>query len=264
MATRQHLIFPYGGRQLNVAATHAPPLEAHDVCVRYAGAERLALRKVSLTVERGTCVALVGPNGAGKSTLLKAIAGLLPLASGTLQVFGAPAGAFASRVAYLAQRSELDWSFPISVRRLVLTGRYPHLGWLRWPTREDWHKADDALARLYVSDLAERQIGELSGGQQQRVLLARALAQDADLLLLDEPLNAVDAATREVVSSVLHDLQRQGKTVIVATHDLDRLQTDFDDALFLVDGFSVARGVEEVSHRAYIVSPVNGASERVT
>jgi manganese/zinc/iron transport system ATP- binding protein len=147
------------------------------------------------------------------------------------------------------------------VRRLVVAGRYPHLGWLRWPVREDWRKADAALERLGIRDLAERQIGELSGGQQQRALLARALAQEADLLLLDEPLNAVDAATREVVSAVLRDLQREGKTVVVATHDLDRLQTDFDDALFLLDGQVVARGAGQAHPHYARASQLNGRLE---
>ncbi|MFN3706576.1 MAG: metal ABC transporter ATP-binding protein [Thermoflexales bacterium] len=245
------LCLPYGGRCSEQPPTDAPALAAHGVTVRYPGAARAALDGLDLVTPRGARVALVGPNGAGKSTLLKAIAGLLPVAAGSLLVFGAPVGAFRHRVAYLAQRGELDWHFPISVRRLVLTGRYPHLGWLRWPTRADWRRADEALERLQLLDLAERQIGELSGGQQQRALLARALAQEADLLLLDEPLNAVDAATREVVSAVLRDLQRQGRTVIVATHDLDRLQADFDDALFLMDGRVVARGVGAVGERVH-------------
>ncbi|BCX03064.1 MAG: manganese ABC transporter ATP-binding protein [Candidatus Roseilinea sp.] len=251
-------IFPYGGRRFALTTSDVPAVQARNLGVRYPGAERPALQEISLTVPTGARVALVGPNGAGKSTLLKAVAGLLPVAPGALTVFGARVGAFPHRVAYLAQRGELDWSFPISVRRLVLTGRYPHLGWLRWPTREDWRKADEALARLHLSDLAERQIGELSGGQQQRALLARALAQDADLLLLDEPLNAVDAATREAVSSVLRDLQREGRTVIVATHELDRLQTDFDDALFLMDGRVVARGVGPVSEHSHAPFDLNG------
>lgn len=258
MRSARQPLFPYGGRRDARPARGALALEAHDLSVRYPSAERPALQGVSLAVSPGTCVALVGPNGAGKSTLLKTAAGLLPIASGALTVLGAPVGTFRHRVAYLAQRGELDWSFPISVRRLVLTGRYPYLGWLRWPTREDWWKADEALARLQLSDLAERQIGELSGGQQQRALLARALAQDADLLLLDEPLNAVDATTREIVSAVLHDLQRQGKTVVVATHDLDRLQTDFDYALFLMDGRVVVRGVGAVSAQAHVAFDMNG------
>lgn len=242
---------PYGGRCSEPPPTDALALAAHGVTVRYPGSPRPALDGLDLVVPPGTRVALVGPNGAGKSTLLRAIAGLLPVEAGRLRVFGAPAGAFRSRVAYLAQRSELDWSFPISVRRLVLTGRYPHLGWLRWPTRADWRRADEALERLHLLEVAERQIGELSGGQQQRALLARAMAQEADLLLLDEPLNAVDAATREVVSAVLRDLQRQGRTVIIATHDLDRLQADFDDALFLMDGQVVARGIGAVGERVH-------------
>ncbi len=243
MISNRRIVLPYGGRRPSAAPAGRLALEARELSVRYPGADRLALQGVDLEVPMGARVALVGPNGAGKSTLLKATAGVLPITSGQLTVFGVHVGAFPHRVAYLAQRSELDWHFPISVRRLVLTGRYPHLGWLRWPTREDWRRVDEALDRLGLRDLAERQIGELSGGQQQRALLARALAQDADLLLLDEPLNAVDAATREVMASVLHELNREGKTVIVATHELDRLQSEFDDALFLVDGRVAAHGL---------------------
>ncbi len=131
-------------------------------------------------------------------------------------------------------------AFPLRVRKLVLTGRYVHLGWLRWPTRDDWRIADEALARLGLSDLAERQAGELSGGQQQRVLLARALAQDADLLLLDEPLTAIDAATRDIISAVLHEVQRAGKTALVATHHVDSLDSDYDAVVCLQDGRVVA------------------------
>ena len=237
--------FPYGGRIGASAVRSAPALEAHQLAVRYPSASQPALRGVTITVPSGARLALVGPNGAGKSTLLKAAAGLLPVADGQLTVCGLLPGRCSHLVAYLAQRGEVDWHFPISVRRLVVTGRYPHLGWLRSPSREDWRKADAALERLGIRDLAERQIGELSGGQQQRALLARALAQEAELLLLDEPLNAVDAKTREVVSGLLSDLKREGKTVIVATHDLDRLQADFDDALFLLDGRVLGRGLTD-------------------
>ncbi len=216
---------------------------------RYAGAAHLALSGVSLRVRWGTCFALVGPNGAGKSTLLKVIAGLLPVQAGDLRVLGHEVGACRAAIAYLPQRSEIDWSFPISVRRLVLSGRYPHLGWLRLPSREDWRVVDAALDQVGLRDLAERQIGELSGGQQQRVLLARALAQDATLLLLDEPLNAVDVTTQRIISEVLHALVQRGKTVIVATHDLDRVQREFDDALFLSEGRVVAVGVHSVRER---------------
>ncbi len=189
-----------------------------------------------LGVPVGASVALVGHNGSGKSTLLKAIAGLLTFSGGQIRIFGQLPGACHHRVAYLPQRGEVDWHFPINVRKLVLTGRYVHLGWLKRPRADDRRISDEALERLGLASLADRQIGQLSGGQQQRVLLARALAQEADLLLLDEPLNAVDAHTRETVATVLHDLKTQGKAMLVATHDLGRLEADFDGALYLHQG----------------------------
>jgi manganese/zinc/iron transport system ATP- binding protein len=217
----------------------AAALEARAVSVGYPRTGGLALSDVSLRVPVGTRIALVGPNGAGKSTLLKAAVGLLPLRSGELRIFGLSHGACHHRVAYLPQRSDLDWRFPMTVRRLVLTGRYVHLGWLRRPGRRDHELTDAALERLGLTALAERQIGQLSGGQQQRLLLARALAQEADLFLLDEPLNAIDAAAREIVAGVLADIKAQGKTALVATHDLGRLDTDFDGALYLSGGRAV-------------------------
>jgi ABC-type Mn2+/Zn2+ transport system ATPase subunit len=136
----------------------------------------------------------------------------------------------------LPQRGEIDWSFPITVSRLVLTGRYVHLGWFHCPSPHDYHLVALVLERLGVADLAEQQIGQLSGGQQQRTLLARALVQEADLLLLDEPFNAVDAPTREVIYAVLADLKAQGKTVVVTTHDLERLADTYDATIHLQDG----------------------------
>ena len=234
-------MIPYRATRNNTSAAgsaSAPALLAEDVTVSYADGDTPALKGVNLRVPVGSRVALVGPNGAGKSTLLKAAVGLLPVTRGTLSLFGQPIGRFAcpQRVAYLPQRGELDWHFPLSVRKLVLTGRYAHLGWLRRPGARDWAIADQALAQMQLSELAERQISQLSGGQQQRALLARALAQEADLLLLDEPLNAVDAATRSVVAETLRVLHTQGKTIIAATHELEHLETDFDAALYLVDG----------------------------
>jgi manganese/zinc/iron transport system ATP- binding protein len=217
----------------------APALEMQDVSVAYPGTRQLALHQVNLCIPVGTQVALVGPNGSGKSTLLKAVAGLLPVRQGTIAIYGNPVGACHHRVAYLPQRGEIDWRFPISLRRLVLTGRYVHLGWLRRPARQDYMITDAMIEQLGLTSLANRQIGQLSGGQQQRALLARALAQDADLLLLDEPLNAVDTATRTIIHAVLRQLQEQGKTVVVATHDLGRLETDFDSALYLAEGHEV-------------------------
>jgi manganese/zinc/iron transport system ATP- binding protein len=218
---------------------NTPALEAHDLCVKYKGANDFALKDIRFCVQPGTRIALIGPNGSGKSTLLKSIAGLLPIASGSVRIHGHAIGKTHSCVAYLPQRGELDWKFPISLRKLVLTGRYVHLGWLRQPSQNDWDSTDNAIQQMRLSDLAERQICELSGGQQQRALIARAIAQDADLLLLDEPLNAVDAPTRDIVAHALVSLGQRGKTTIVATHDIDHVDTQFDGALYLVDGKQV-------------------------
>ncbi len=230
---------PYCSHTHTEPLAGAAALTAHGVSVGYPSTAGLALSDINLRVPVGARIALVGPNGAGKSTLLKAAVGLLPLRAGDLRIFGLPLGACHHRVVYLPQRSDLDWRFPLTVRRLVLTGRYVHLGWLRRPGRRDHELVEAALARLGLTDLAERQIGQLSGGQQQRLLLARALAQEADLFLLDEPLNAIDAEARAIVSSVLADIKAQGKTALVATHDLGRLDTDFDGALYLSGGRAI-------------------------
>ena len=214
----------------------APALDARDVCAAYPHTLGAALHGVSVRVPAGARFALVGHNGAGKTTLLKVVVGLLPLAGGTVDLFGHPLGSGRHDVSYLPQRAELDWRFPIDVRRLVTTGRYASLGWLARPGADDRARVDAVLARLGMLDLAERQIGRLSGGQQQRALLARALVQDARLLLLDEPLNAVDVETRAVIDSVLDDLRHEGATVIIATHDLARLEADFDGVVFLHEG----------------------------
>lgn len=220
----------------------APALAAVGLSVCHPGTARPALRGVTLHAGRGARVALVGPNGAGKSTLLKAVAGLLPAAAGDVRIYGNPVGACHHRVAYLPQRGDIDWAFPTPVSRFVLAGRYVHLGWLRRPGGEDRAITAAALDRLGLSDLADRPIGKLSGGQQQRALLARALAQEADLLLLDEPLNAVDAETREVVYGLTADLRAAGKTLVVATHDLGRLADAFDAVVTLRDGEVTSTG----------------------
>lgn len=232
-------IFPYSRRQHADPVAAADALVVDDLTVGYPGSLRPAIKQVCLRVPRGTRVALVGANGAGKSSLLKAIAGLLPASGGTLRIYGNAVGACHHRVAYLPQRGEMDWRFPISVERLVLTGRYVHLGWFRRPRARDYQITRAVMERLGLSDLAGRQIGRLSGGQQQRVLVARALAQEADLLLLDEPLNAVDATTRAALHDVFQDLHREGKTVLVATHDLGRIASEFDAAVYLSAGRQV-------------------------
>lgn len=226
----------YRSQSAVLARPDLPALDVQALCVAHPGESTLAVNNVSFSIQSGELVALLGPNGAGKSSLLKSIAGLLTPRSGTITVFGHARTASQHGVAYLPQRGEIDWRFPISVRDLVLTGRYVHLGWLRRPGAHDHVLVDQALERLELSELAQRQIGELSGGQQQRTLLARALVQESDLLLLDEPFNAVDAANREAIAAILRELQHEGKTALVATHDLDRLNSYFDRALAMRDG----------------------------
>jgi len=230
---------------------HASPvpgsdaLQATGLCVGYPGTGQYALQDFTLNAPKGSRVALVGSNGAGKSTLLKAAAGLLPIASGEMLIYGNAVGACHHRVAYLPQRGEIDWTFPTSVERMVLTGRYVHLGWFQRPSAKDRAVAAQMIARLGLRDLAGRQISKLSGGQQQRVLLARAMAQEADLLLLDEPLNAVDAETRDIIYDLMKSLRDDGKTVVVATHDLGRLAEVFDSAIYLQSGKRVTETTVE-------------------
>lgn len=231
--------FPYCGHKHAIPDHDALAIETWDLSTGYPADPRTALAGINIAVPAGTCIALVGHNGAGKSTLLKTAAGLLPIRSGEMRIFGHPIGHCHNRVVYLPQRSEIDWLFPINVRRLVMSGRYVHMGWLRFPSREDHRIVDAAMEELDITALAQRQISQLSGGQQQRVLLARAVAQDAELFLLDEPLNAVDVQTREIVKRVLNDLRKTGKTVLVATHFIDRLSTEYDGAVYLSEGRQV-------------------------
>jgi ABC-type Mn2+/Zn2+ transport system ATPase subunit len=240
--------FPYSRHQHAAPAPVIPALQCVDVSVRYPRSDRPAVHDVTLSVPQGSRVALIGANGAGKSTLLKAAAGLLPLSSGTIRVHGSPPGGCCHRVAFLSQRGDLDWKFPMTVRRLVLTGRYVHLGWFKRPGQKDHEIVDRTLDLLQIRDLADRRIGELSGGQQQRTLLARAMAQEADMLLLDEPMNAVDAQTRQIVREVLRSLAKAGKTIVAATHDTHEIQMEFDEVIHLSCGCTEHAGsVENVT-----------------
>jgi manganese/iron transport system ATP-binding protein len=195
-----------------------PALVLDDVTVSYG--RRAALDGVTGVVEEGSSVALIGPNGAGKSTLLKAVLGLVPLERGRISVFDRQPADARSQVAYVPQSESLDPEFPISVFDVVLMGRYRAAGWLRRPGRADRAIAADALARVDLTDRAKDRFGTLSGGQRQRVLLARAVAQEARLLLLDEPFNGVDSATQDLLLTVLADLRSEGVAVVMSTHDL--------------------------------------------
>jgi ABC-type Mn2+/Zn2+ transport system ATPase subunit len=229
-------MLPYDRATCVQPVAGASAVEARGLEVRYPGAAAPSLSNFSLVVEKGTRVALVGANGAGKSTFLKAVAGLLPPTAGDLRVFGHEPARCRCRVAYLAQRQEVHWGFPATVEDLVMTGRAARLGWLKRPGAEDRAAVRNALERVGLSPVAPRPLSQLSGGQQQRALIARALAQEAELLLLDEPLNAVDAGTRASVGGLLADLCREGKTVLMATHHLGGPGEEADSAVHLAEG----------------------------
>lgn len=182
--------------------------------------ERTALERVSLAVEPGSLLAVVGPNGAGKSTLLKLMAGLLTPWTGRLEVLGAPPGREARRIAYVPQAELVDWAFPVTVEDVVMMGRFPRLGPIRRPGPDDRRAVADALAKVHMNDHRRTQIGRLSGGQRRRVFLARALAAEPDLFLLDEPVTGIDATTQELLMDLLEAEARRGKTVVATTHDL--------------------------------------------
>jgi len=208
----------------------SPLLELCAVSLRYNG--RVALEAVSFQVNNGQRVAVVGPNGAGKSTLFKVIAGLLPATSGEVKVSGAGPGGHIC-IAYVPQRSQVDWEFPVVVNDVVMMGRIGKLGLLRWPRARDWDYVHHALEVVGLSHLANRQIGELSGGEQQRMFIARALAQEAELMLMDEPLTGLDLPSQEGIFEILDGLGQQGVTVLIAMHDL-KLATDrFEQVMLL-------------------------------
>ncbi|MBL8851167.1 MAG: ABC transporter ATP-binding protein [Planctomycetaceae bacterium] len=207
------------------------PLSIHDMTVAYH--RRPVLWDVDYIAPRGRLVAIVGPNGAGKSTLIKASLELIPKVSGDVRVFGRPYREQRSRVAYVPQRTSVDWDFPVSALDVVATGLYRRIGWFRPVTRQWRAKARAALDRVGLADYANRQISQLSGGQQQRVFLARALVQEADLYLMDEPFAGVDAATERAIVDLLRELRSAGQTALVVHHDLPTVSEYFDDVLLL-------------------------------
>ena len=206
-------------------------LALQNVSAGYNG--QRVLQDLTFQVVHGGQVAVVGPNGAGKSTLFKVLVGLLPLRSGKILIHGLPLGAHTDCVAYVPQRSEVDWRFPVTVTDVVMMGRYNRQGWFRRPDRDDRIAVQRALEQMSIADLAHRAIGDLSGGQQQRVFLARALAQEPHILLMDEPFTGVDSTTQETTLALLTQLKQQKVTVLVTTHDLNMAAERFEDVLLL-------------------------------
>lgn len=219
-------------------------VEVHDVTVAYQ--RKPVLWDVDVSIPSGKLVAIVGPNGAGKSTLLKAILGLVPLTSGRIDIFSRPLRDARSLVGYVPQRESVDWDFPIDAKGVVLMGRYGRMGWLRRASTQDKDAAMNALKSVGMQDFADRQIGQLSGGQQQRVFLARALAQDTPLYLMDEPFAGVDASTEEAILRVLRSMQAAGRTVVAVHHDLQTVQSYFDHVIMLNMRLVASGSVSEV------------------
>lgn len=202
-------------------------IDVQNLSVAYQSGQ-LALEDVSFEINRGDNIALIGPNGAGKSTLIKAVMGLLQPQSGKVVIPGGQ-----RCLGYVPQHEAVDWSFPVTARDAVLMGRTRQIGWLRMPQRFDWQAADDALERVGLIDYADRQVGALSGGQRRRVFIARALAQQAEILLLDEPFSGVDISAQSEILSVLHKLNHEGLTILLSTHDLNLASQSFTKILAL-------------------------------
>jgi manganese/zinc/iron transport system ATP- binding protein len=218
---------PFAGPEHSLDA----PLSIHDLTVAYQS--KPVLWDIDLDIPAGKLVGVVGPNGAGKSTLIKAVMDLLPRASGAVRFFGKTFKESRRRIAYVPQRESVDWDFPISALDVVTMGTYGRIGWCL-PVRSTHRKqALAAMDRVGIADLAHRQISQLSGGQQQRAFLARALVQDADLYLMDEPFAAVDAATEKAIVALLQNLRAAGKTCVVVHHDLQTVPDYFDHTLLL-------------------------------
>ncbi len=220
------------------------PLSIDDLTVAYH--RKPVIWDVGFDLPAGSLVGVVGPNGAGKSTLLKAVMDLIPRASGRVKVFGASYAENRRRVGYVPQRETVDWDFPVDALDVVTMGLYRDIGWCLPVRKKHRLAAMEALHRVGIADLAKRQISQLSGGQQQRTFLARALVQDADLYLMDEPFAAVDAATELAIVEVLREMQRRGKTAVVIHHDLQTV-ADYFDYVVLLNMRIVAHGpVKEV------------------
>ena len=213
------------------AAGAVPPLEIHDMTVAYH--RKPVLWDIDLVVPEGQLVCIVGPNGAGKSTLIKAALGLIPLASGKVEIYGKPYHEQRHLVGYVPQRETVDWDFPVTALDVVMMGTYARVGWLRRPGARERRQSLDCLEQVGMAEFADRQIRQLSGGQQQRVFLARALVQDAQLYFMDEPFAGVDAATEQAIVSLLQGLRSRQKTVIVVHHELQTVRDYFDYVIML-------------------------------
>ena len=237
-----------------------PAIEVENLTVSYGPVP--ALLDITLDIPSGKLVGVIGPNGSGKSTLIKAILGFVKPDFGTVKIFGEPAENAKGRVAYVPQRGAVDWDFPITVREVVLMGRYGKVPWWRDLSAEDYEIADEALEMVRMEDYGDRQIGQLSGGQQQRVFMARAMAQGGEILLLDEPFAGVDAATEKAILEVLEQTREAGRTLVVVHHDLTTA-AEYFDSLVLLKQRCFAHGPPEAVLHPELLSEVYEGSLRV-
>ena len=208
-----------------------PAIQIDDLTVAYD--YKPVLWDIDLVVPEGVLMAIVGPNGAGKSTLIKAILGIIKPIAGSVQVFGKPYKKQVDKVAYVPQKGSVDWDFPTVALDVVMMGTYGSLGWIKRPGQKEKKHALEALEKVGMLEFKSRQISQLSGGQQQRIFLARALVQNAEIYLMDEPFQGVDATTEKAIINILKELRKQGKTLIVVHHDLQTVPSYFDWVTFL-------------------------------
>jgi len=235
--------------------TNQPILSVSHLTMRYNG--RVALEDISFHLHESERIAVVGPNGAGKSTLFKAVAGVLQPNSGEVNIYGSrPRGHVC--IGYIPQRNQVDWTFPVSVADVVMMGRSAKLGPLNWPHKKDWEFVHHALETVELSNLSSRQINQLSGGQQQRMFIARALAQEAELMLMDEPLTGLDTPSQEGILNLLDHLKTEKVTVMVATHDLEQAASHFDRIMLLNHRIVAFGNPAEVLHTDNLVSAYGG------
>lgn len=232
------------------------PLVIRDLSAAYQ--KKPVLRQVSFEAPEGKLIGIVGPNGAGKSTLIKAALGLIPRLTGEVLVYGKPYKEQLHRVGYVPQRESVDWDFPTNALDVVTMGTYGRLGWFKRPGTQEKRTAMECLDKVGMADYAGRQISQLSGGQQQRVFLARALAQNAELYFMDEPFVGVDAATEKAIITLLTDLKKQGKTVLVVHHDLSTVTEYFDWVMLLNVQLMAFGPTEDVFTKSNLVRTYGG------
>ncbi|MDP5254322.1 MULTISPECIES: manganese/iron ABC transporter ATP-binding protein [unclassified Vibrio] len=237
-------------------------IEASDVTVTYRNGFT-ALYDASFTVPQGSVTALVGVNGAGKSTLFKAIMGFVPMGQGQIRIMGQSVkkALKSNLISYVPQSEEIDWSFPVLVEEVVMMGRYGHMNWLRKPKASDHQAVEQALQRVNMQDYRKRQIGELSGGQKKRVFLARALAQESKVILLDEPFTGVDVKTEDQIVELLRSLRKEGHVMLVSTHNLGSVP-EFCDRTIMINQTVLASGPIETTYTRQNLQRVFGGSLR--